>query len=179
MALAKCSECDGAVSDRANACPHCGCPVNSGLTNPHIVAQEKRVPENLSTSSPQDAQNAQAGAETDKVDTGTNKESKQPNLAILLVVPLLLAGWVAVLIRNCNYDDQGNSRQLTQSGGIESKTGLISVVQSGADHYGAILAAYGKPERDDSTEYDDPRPLLVTRILEYRPENVKIVYCSP
>lgn len=27
MALIKCAECNGTVSDKAAACPHCGCPV--------------------------------------------------------------------------------------------------------------------------------------------------------
>lgn len=28
MALIKCSECGGKVSDKASSCPHCGCPVD-------------------------------------------------------------------------------------------------------------------------------------------------------
>ena len=56
----------------------------------------------------------------------------------------------------------------------KSKANLAAIAQSGADHYDAILTTYGKPERDDSTEYDDPQPQVVTRILEYRPENVKV-----
>lgn len=43
-----------------------------------------------------------------------------------------------------------------------------------SDEYGPIVARYGRPERDDSTEYDTPRPAIVTRFVEYRPENVKI-----
>ena len=39
-----------------------------------------------------------------------------------------------------------------------------------------FIGLYGKPERVDSTEYDVPRPPLVTRIIEYRPENVKIAF---
>ena len=27
MALIKCSECGGTISDKAKACPHCGCPI--------------------------------------------------------------------------------------------------------------------------------------------------------
>lgn len=45
-----------------------------------------------------------------------------------------------------------------------------------SDEYEAILAKYGRPERDDSTEYDTPRPPIVTRFVEYRPENVKIAF---
>lgn len=37
-----------------------------------------------------------------------------------------------------------------------------------------IVARYGKPDRTVSTEYDKPRPPFVTRILEYKKENVRI-----
>lgn len=33
MSLQKCSECGGVVSSKATTCPHCGCPVTSGLNN--------------------------------------------------------------------------------------------------------------------------------------------------
>jgi hypothetical protein len=45
-----------------------------------------------------------------------------------------------------------------------------------SDDYGPIIAKYGKPERDDSTEHDVPRPPIVTRFVEYRPQNVKIAF---
>ena len=37
-----------------------------------------------------------------------------------------------------------------------------------------ILVKYGKPDRTVSTEYDKPRPPFVTRMLEYKKENVRI-----
>ena len=37
-----------------------------------------------------------------------------------------------------------------------------------------IIAGYGKPDRTVSTEYDKPRPPFVTRMLEYKKENVRI-----
>lgn len=36
-----------------------------------------------------------------------------------------------------------------------------------------IVAKYGKPDRVQSTEYDKPRPPFVTRMIEYRKENVR------
>ena len=30
MALIKCRECSKQISDKANACPHCGCPLKGG-----------------------------------------------------------------------------------------------------------------------------------------------------
>lgn len=38
MALIKCPECGKEISDRAGACPNCGCPINNGVeTNPTTV----------------------------------------------------------------------------------------------------------------------------------------------
>ena len=37
-----------------------------------------------------------------------------------------------------------------------------------------VFAKYGKPDRIISTEYDKPRPPFVTRMSEYRKENVRI-----
>lgn len=38
MALIKCEECGGMVSDKAKTCPHCGCPINStGIETPENV----------------------------------------------------------------------------------------------------------------------------------------------
>ena len=31
MALIKCKECGHGVSDKASACPNCGCPIEKGL----------------------------------------------------------------------------------------------------------------------------------------------------
>ncbi len=36
MALVKCGECGGQVSDKAAACPHCGAPVGSSLLGQKI-----------------------------------------------------------------------------------------------------------------------------------------------
>jgi hypothetical protein len=74
---------------------------------------------------------------------------------------------------------------LSCSGPIETPTasslptGIVDdrlKVSNPSDEYGDIIAKYGRPERDDSTEYDTPRPPIVTRIVEYRPENVKIAF---
>ncbi len=43
-------------------------------------------------------------------------------------------------------------------------------------HPDSVIAKYGKPDRIDSTEYDRPRPPIVTRALEYRKERVRFVF---
>lgn len=42
----------------------------------------------------------------------------------------------------------------------------------------AIVAKYGKPDRSTSTEYDKPRPPMVTRIFDYKKENVRFVFLA-
>lgn len=54
--------------------------------------------------------------------------------------------------------------------------GTRSDYQGNMDQFGPIIAMYGRPEKDDSTENDIPRPAIVTRFIEYRPENVKIAF---
>jgi hypothetical protein len=45
------------------------------------------------------------------------------------------------------------------------------------DEYAPIVAKYGRPERDDdSTQYHASRPPIVTRLIEYRVENVRISF---
>jgi hypothetical protein len=38
------------------------------------------------------------------------------------------------------------------------------------------LARYGKPDRDDSTAYDQPRPPVVTRLFDYRKAGVEAAF---
>lgn len=40
---------------------------------------------------------------------------------------------------------------------------------------GEIISKYGKPDRMESTEYDKPRPPFVTRMLDYKKENVRFM----
>ena len=43
MALIQCPECEGKVSDKAQACPHCGCPISLSLepARPHTPPRTK------------------------------------------------------------------------------------------------------------------------------------------
>jgi hypothetical protein len=43
------------------------------------------------------------------------------------------------------------------------------------DEAAPFLAAYGPPEDEKSAESENPRPPLITRLLIYRPENVRVV----
>jgi len=55
----------------------------------------------------------------------------------------------------------------------------VAVVLSGtaawADDASEIIKRLGRPDRDDSTEYDQPRPPVVTRWLDYTRQNVRVM----
>ncbi len=40
----------------------------------------------------------------------------------------------------------------------------------------AFIARFGKPDADDNTYYDKPRPLMVTRWMIYKTEKVEIIF---
>jgi hypothetical protein len=44
------------------------------------------------------------------------------------------------------------------------------------DDLSLLVSKYGKPDIDDSTQYDNPRPPIVTRWLIYKKENVRAWY---
>ena len=46
MALIKCSECGQMVSDKASACPHCGCPVNQTSQPQYFGDEQEEKPNN-------------------------------------------------------------------------------------------------------------------------------------
>jgi hypothetical protein len=53
---------------------------------------------------------------------------------------------------------------------------LISSPALAADELAPFLAQWGKPDRIDSTEYDRPRPPMVTKILTYRHKGRELDY---
>jgi hypothetical protein len=89
---------------------------------------------------------------------------------ILKALPAVLACGLAL---SCSGPSERSSSSRPLPKGIVDDRASAS---SSTDDYSAIIAKYGKPERDDSTEYDTPRPPIVTRFVEYRPENVKIAF---
>jgi len=44
------------------------------------------------------------------------------------------------------------------------------------DDLSLLISKYGKPDIDDSTQYDKPRPPIVTRWLIYKKEHVEALY---
>jgi hypothetical protein len=52
---------------------------------------------------------------------------------------------------------------------------VVSALKAGPAE---LLRRCGKPDRDDSTAYDNPRPPIVTRFIEYRSKGLKIFYVA-
>jgi hypothetical protein len=54
-------------------------------------------------------------------------------------------------------------------------TVVLSATAAWADDASEIIKRLGRPDRDDSTEYDQPRPPVVTRWLDYTRQNVRVM----
>lgn len=55
--------------------------------------------------------------------------------------------------------------------------GLLLGVKIGhADDLDNVLSVYGRPDTSDSTEYDNPRPFLITKWLVYKKQGVQFTF---
>src|SRR4051794_2687449 len=52
---------------------------------------------------------------------------------------------------------------------------LLATSAAFADAASDIIARLGRPNKDDSTEYDRPRPPVVSRFLDYTRQRVRVV----
>jgi hypothetical protein len=109
----------------------------------------------------------------------TNNKDVRTNVIVIFVSVVVFAIVFAVGV--------GNTNSGTSSGGSVGPTANSDVLPDGVltdrsqahnrvDQYLPIAEAYGRPDKDDSTAYDNPRPPLVTRIIEYQPEGVRIAF---
>jgi hypothetical protein len=83
---------------------------------------------------------------------------------------------LALVIFSDGQSDNAEPKSSSQVS--ELPPGVLEEGGSGSrvDEYKQIITKYGKPERSDSTEYDRPRPVIPTRIIEFRPQRVKIAF---
>ena len=51
---------------------------------------------------------------------------------------------------------------------------LMFATAAWADDASKIIARLGRPDKDDSTAYDQPRPPVVSRWLDYTKQNVRV-----
>lgn len=59
----------------------------------------------------------------------------------------------------------------------ESMEEYVKTIKStfGDNDLGKFIKTYGKPDNDDSTAYDKPRPPIVTRSITYYKADVKVI----
>jgi len=89
--------------------------------------------------------------------TGMSKSS-----GCLLIFALI----ILVLIILAKIADVGN----------EPSTSHQTPITQPSDDAALLLSRCGKPDADDSTAYDNPRPPIPTRWLEYRKAHVKALF---
>jgi uncharacterized membrane protein YvbJ len=93
MAIIKCNECGKDYSDKAHACPNCGCPTMSNLTRVTQISDQELA--NSSTSE------SNSPVESSSVDRDKGKSfASTKNISILALILLLIVGAIYI------YDDQ-------------------------------------------------------------------------
>lgn len=101
MALIKCPECGATISDKANACPTCGCPKEE-----FRIWQEN----SLSPQSPSQVPkivDVEAPANVDKSNAGKNPAAEPSNGCIIafLMCGLVFIFLIVVMARSCGNDN--------------------------------------------------------------------------
>jgi hypothetical protein len=81
----------------------------------------------------------------------------------LLIFVLLIVGLIILLKISDSGSDSGNYRPPTATS---------------SDDASLLLSRCGTPDVDDSTAYDNPRPPIPTRWLEYRTAHIKVMFIA-
>jgi len=104
--------------------------------------------------------------------------SASKGLAIGAAFTVMLLVWLvlAAMFSGGPKSPSSTSGEADRGRRREGHIALTQIASTEGNHYRLIIESYGQPERDASTENDSPRPPIVTRIIEYRPENVKIAF---
>jgi hypothetical protein len=58
---------------------------------------------------------------------------------------------------------------------IFSALAFVLATDSRADGYSDLIAKYGKPDRMTSSDKEKPKPLIITRLVEYKKEGVRFI----
>jgi hypothetical protein len=147
MPLVYCPECAKKISSLHHACPNCG----AKFRDPEPPKPEPKKPE----PQPEPAQSPKAKSRTPAVMGWVG--------ALAGVVVLVLIGIICWL----------GAGRLALAGGTGGSTNQKSDLGEDAAKF---IARYGAPDRDDSNQLQTPRPLMITRVLTYEDENVRVVF---
>lgn len=118
MALIKCTECGNMVSDKADRCPHCGCPVSI------ILSETAKAPENPPVQEPAQrpapAPEASAPAVDPEPQAAHDKKVQQGFIFAMCLVVLCIIG-VMVTSANQPVPAKSPTTPTTQTSGHSSK----------------------------------------------------------
>mgnify|MGYP006913565851 CR=1 FL=1 len=114
MALIKCTECGNMVSDKADRCPHCGCPVSV------ILSETAKTPENPPVQEPAQAPKALAPA-VNPVEQAKEEEAVQHRFAITMCLVTLCLIGVFVAAKMQKPPAKSPTTPTTQTSGHSSK----------------------------------------------------------
>lgn len=106
MALIKCQECGKEISDKAEACPNCGCPIkinNSSEINDSETVKTSNADSNISML--EDSDNIESGSEKKAM-------SKKNKIIISSIVGLVVVGSIIAFVTTQNLRTYGKADDL-------------------------------------------------------------------
>ena len=137
MALIKCTECGNMVSDKADRCPHCGCPVSVILSD-SVKAPEK-PPVQEPAQRPAPAPEASAPAVDPEPQAAHDKKVQQGFIFAMCLVVLCIIGVMATSANQPvpakspttpTTQTSGHSSKHTSSSSSSSSSGSASTVNN-------------------------------------------------
>jgi hypothetical protein len=103
--------------------------------------------------------------------------AKMPSKSAAVVAVCVFGVFGVLLLRACVGGTGTEAQAATSAGGAGTATSRLAAGSATArDDLDLFIKRYGKPDEDDSTLHDNPRPPIVTRFLRYKKEGVKAVY---
>jgi hypothetical protein len=105
--------------------------------------------------------------------------AKMPSKTAGLVGRIVFCLFVVLLARACIGSTSTDAQAQGSAGkplAAASTSGPAQASVNAKDDLDLLIKRYGKPDEDDSTLHDNPRPPIVTRFLRYKKENVKVAY---
>lgn len=118
MALIKCTECGNMVSDKADRCPHCGCPVSIILGESAKASEKPPVQEPAQRPAP--VPGTSAPAETQDAQAAHDKKVQKGFIFTMCLVVLCIIGVVATS-SNQPVPAKSPTTPTTQTGGHSTK----------------------------------------------------------
>jgi hypothetical protein len=182
----KCPSCQKTVSEQATTCPYCRADIKEMIDIRSSVseARDESATSNIRCRScnakvrfPQIPKCPACGKATGLAVS----EPSQYKWVYLLPLIFIVILWQVFSSDRRHVPQPTTQPETTESAGTNVlPVGLVKggrpMQGSDPDELQPILERYGEADRDDSTEHDPDHPLLPLRILEYRAQDVKIIF---